>query len=177
MRYETHPTYLQHFNCARLDAICLSSGNLDGPAQVPSISEHCAGEPGTNLWSIMRTFTPDIANAFAHITPAGPAPTISTSTSVSLGAIGDDMVSRMGKPMRAEGWSGKPPAAQGASYTRTASDGWRSEHGPGCHPDVPIGHASRRRYPSEPAFRGLLLSKMVVRAPCEYRRSSLGCSK
>ncbi len=122
---------------------------------MPSAATHCAGELGADLWSIMRTFTPAIANAFAHITPAGPAPTISTSTSVSLGAIGDDMVSRMGKPMRAEGLSGRPPAAQGASYTRTASDGWRSEHGPGCHPDVPIGHASRRRYPSEPAFRGL----------------------
>ena len=33
-----------------------------------------------HLWSMTRTFTPARANPFAHMRPAGPAPTMRTST-------------------------------------------------------------------------------------------------
>ena len=42
----------------------------------------------TDLLSMIRTFTPAIASALAHMTPAGPAPIMSTSTLDSLGITG-----------------------------------------------------------------------------------------
>ena len=43
------------------------------------------------LWSIMRTLTPFFANALHAMTPAGPAPMMSTSTWLSgIDGVGDD---------------------------------------------------------------------------------------
>ena len=42
------------------------------------------------LWSIMRTLTPFLANALHAMTPAGPAPMMSTSTWLSdIDGVGD----------------------------------------------------------------------------------------
>jgi len=40
-----------------------------------SLAARCA-----HLWSTIRTFTPALASPFAHMSPAGPAPMMRTST-------------------------------------------------------------------------------------------------
>ena len=48
----------------------------------------------THLWSMMRTLTPFLANALQAMTPAGPAPMMSTSTwlsDIDIDGVGDDI--------------------------------------------------------------------------------------
>ena len=59
-----------------------------------------------HLWSIMRTLTPFFANALHAMTPAGPAPMMSTSTWLSdIDGVGDDILWISPKHKRWEGYS------------------------------------------------------------------------
>lgn len=82
---------LEYLDRSGLDSICLPRCDHDWPGikwlerimKRLSEAEERAAPPSASrahLWSTIRTFTPARANPFAHMRPAGPAPTMRTST-------------------------------------------------------------------------------------------------
>jgi len=75
---------LKHLDCARLDAIGLTSHDLLRPGLRLSTHTHDSANDHAHRLSTIRTFTPPRASAVAHITPAGPAPIYSWVSSRSV---------------------------------------------------------------------------------------------
>lgn len=81
---------LEHFDRSRLNSVRLSHYDHDWSG-VQRLGRTRGGFSGVkegavplaascaHLWSTIRTFTPARANPFAHMSPAGPAPTTRTS--------------------------------------------------------------------------------------------------
>ena len=78
--------YLQHFDCPWLNTVRLTGCDLLGAGDNQRSSGTVVEHDPYRL-SIILTSARAIASALAHITPAGPAPMIKTSTRLSRGGM------------------------------------------------------------------------------------------
>jgi len=79
--------YLQHFDCPWLNTVRLTSCDLDRAGDNQRSSANVVEHDPYRL-SMILTSAWAIASALAHMTPAGPAPMIKTSTRLSRGMVG-----------------------------------------------------------------------------------------
>lgn len=89
--------YLQHFDCPWLNTVCLTGWDLHRAGDYQRSSANVVEHDPYRL-SMILTSARAIASALAHMTPAGPAPMIKTSTRLSRG-----MVDGVGKAERVFG--------------------------------------------------------------------------